>query len=160
MCKPRLSHANPQNPHSPPASGFLCYMALTRQPTETPAVPRLLVLCAICALWLSHANPLNPRTLRRGASRDLLPMYFSCTPAFSFKRTNGEDQATTEYTSKQASDPAVPLVPRTGIFLGPSKSGKSVALISWILEQYRGVFERIYDEETVPGPDNNRRLRR
>ena len=51
---------------------------------------------------------------------------------------------TTEYTSKQASDPVVPLVPCTGIFLGPSKSGKTVALISLILEQYRGVFERIY----------------
>ena len=38
----------------------------------------------------------------------------------------------------------VPLVPCTGIFLGPSKSGKTVALISLILEQYRGVFERIY----------------
>ena len=33
---------------------------------------------------------------------------------------------------------------RTGIFLGPSKSGKTVALISMILEQYRGVFEKIY----------------
>ena len=51
---------------------------------------------------------------------------------------------TTEYTSKQASDPVVPLVPCTGIFLGPSKSSKTVALISLILEQYRGVFERIY----------------
>ena len=51
---------------------------------------------------------------------------------------------TTEYTSKQALDPVVPLVPCTGIFLGPSKSGKTVALISLILEQYRGVFERIY----------------
>ena len=48
---------------------------------------------------------------------------------------------TPEYTSKQASDPVVPLVPCTGIFLGPSKSGKTVALI---LEQYKGVFERIY----------------
>ena len=38
----------------------------------------------------------------------------------------------------------MPLVPCTGIFLGPSKSGKTVALISLILEQYRGVFERIY----------------
>ena len=36
----------------------------------------------------------------------------------------------------------MPLVPRTGIFLGPSKSGKTVALISLILEQYKGVFER------------------
>ena len=51
---------------------------------------------------------------------------------------------TTEYSSKQPSDPVVPLVPCTGIFLGPSKSGKTVALISLILEQYRGVFERIY----------------
>ena len=48
---------------------------------------------------------------------------------------------TPEYSSKQSS---VPLVPCTGIFLGPSKSGKTVALISLILEQYRGVFERIY----------------
>ena len=51
---------------------------------------------------------------------------------------------TTEYSSKQSSDPVVPLVPCTGIFLKPSKSGKTVALISLILEQYRGVFERIY----------------
>ena len=51
---------------------------------------------------------------------------------------------TTEHSSKQASDPVVPLVPCTGIFLGPSKSGKTVALISLILEQYCGVFERIY----------------
>ena len=47
-------------------------------------------------------------------------------------------------STKQASDPVVPLVPCTGIFLGPSKSGKTVALISLILEQYKGVFERIY----------------
>ena len=51
---------------------------------------------------------------------------------------------TREYTSKQPSDPVVPQVPCTGIFLGPSKSGKTVALISIILEQYRGVFEKIY----------------
>ena len=38
----------------------------------------------------------------------------------------------------------MPLVPCTGIFLGPSKSGKTVTLISLILEQHRGVFERIY----------------
>ena len=47
---------------------------------------------------------------------------------------------TAEYSSKQPSDPVVPLVPCTG----PSKSGKTVALISMILEQYRGVFEKIY----------------
>ena len=51
---------------------------------------------------------------------------------------------TPEYSSKQPSDPVVPLVPCTGIFLGPAKSGKTVTLISLILEQYRGVFERIY----------------
>ena len=51
---------------------------------------------------------------------------------------------TPEYSSKQPSDPVVPLVPCTGIFLGPSKSGKTVTLISLTLEQYRGVFERIY----------------
>ena len=59
----------------------------------------------------------------------------------------------TEYSSKQSSDPVVPLVPCMGIFLGPSKSGKTVALISLILEQYRGVFERIY----VFSPSVNRR---
>ena len=40
-----------------------------------------------------------------------------------------------EYSSKQSSDPVVPLVPCTGIFLGPSKSGKTVTLISLILER-------------------------
>ena len=35
-----------------------------------------------------------------------------------------------EHFSKQPSDPVVPLVPCTGIFLGPSKSGKTVALIT------------------------------
>ena len=49
---------------------------------------------------------------------------------------------TAEYSSKQPSDPVVPLVPCTGIFLGPSKSGKTVALLSMILEQYRGVFKK------------------
>ena len=49
-----------------------------------------------------------------------------------------------EKTSKQPKDPVVPKLPMTGILLGPSKSGKTVALISMILEQYRGCFERIY----------------
>ena len=49
-----------------------------------------------------------------------------------------------EYTSKQPRDPVVPKLPMTGILLGPSKSGKTVALISMILEQYRGCFERVY----------------
>ena len=48
------------------------------------------------------------------------------------------------YTSKQPHDPVVPQLPATGILIGPSKSGKTVALISMILEQYRGCFERIY----------------
>ena len=53
------------------------------------------------------------------------------------------------YTSKQPRDGVVPPVPCTGIFLGPSKSGKTVAIISAILEQYRtadgsSVFERIF----------------
>ena len=56
---------------------------------------------------------------------------------------------TAEYTSKQPRDPIVPRAPCTGIFLGPSKSGKTVALISAILDQYltaggESVFERIY----------------
>ena len=56
---------------------------------------------------------------------------------------------TAEHTSKQPRDPIVPRVPCTGIFLGPSKSGKTVALISAILDQYmtgggESVFERIY----------------
>ena len=69
-------------------------------------------------------------------------------------KANGEDQAapTTEYTSKQPSDRVVPLVPRTGIFLGPSKSGKTVALISVIpvkkyIEEDLGV-----NTERAPGP--------
>ena len=41
---------------------------------------------------------------------------------------------TKEYTSKQLLDPVVPQAPCTGIFLGPSKSGKTVVLISTILE--------------------------
>ena len=49
-----------------------------------------------------------------------------------------------EYTSKQPRDPVLPKLPMTGILLRPSKSGKTVALISMILEQYRGCFERIY----------------
>ncbi|OLP75899.1 hypothetical protein AK812_SmicGene44239, partial [Symbiodinium microadriaticum] len=51
---------------------------------------------------------------------------------------------TQEYTSKQSNDPVVPKLPMTGILLGPSKSGKSTALVSMILEQYRGCFERIF----------------
>ena len=57
--------------------------------------------------------------------------------------------ATPQYASKQPRDGVVPQVPCTGIFLGPSKSGKTVAIISAILEQYRtadgsSVFERVF----------------
>ena len=48
------------------------------------------------------------------------------------------------FPTREYTHPVVPQVPCTGIFLGPSKSGKTVALISMILEQYRGVFEKIY----------------
>ena len=41
-------------------------------------------------------------------------------------------------------DPVVPRLPMTGVLLGPSKSGKTAALISMILEQYRGCFARVY----------------
>ena len=51
---------------------------------------------------------------------------------------------TPEYTCKQPKDSVVPRLPMTGVLLGPSKSGKSTALVSMILEQYRGCFERIY----------------
>ena len=51
---------------------------------------------------------------------------------------------TLEYTCKQPKDSVVPRLPMTGVLLGPSKSGKSTALVSMILEQYRGCFERIY----------------
>ena len=43
----------------------------------------------------------------------------------------------------------MPQVPCTGIFLGPSKSGKTVALISMILEQYRSPSVNI-DDSWIP----------
>ena len=49
---------------------------------------------------------------------------------------------TAEYGSKQ---PRTPWCPRYHVQVSSSaKSGKTVALISMILEQYRGVFEKIY----------------
>ncbi|CAE7494338.1 unnamed protein product, partial [Symbiodinium pilosum] len=47
------------------------------------------------------------------------------------------------YEVKQPKDSVVPRLPMTGILVGPSKSGKSTALVSMILEQYRGCFERV-----------------
>ena len=56
---------------------------------------------------------------------------------------------TPHYQIKQPRDPIVPRVPCTGMLLGPSKSGKTVALISMLLDQYRtasgeSVWERLY----------------
>ena len=64
---------------------------------------------------------------------------YECYKALWSKTLHGESEtvSTAEYTSKQPRDPIVPRVPCTGIFLGPSKSGKTVALISAILDQYR-----------------------
>ena len=45
-----------------------------------------------------------------------------------------------EYTSKQPRDGIVPRVPCTGIFLGPSKSGKTVALGA---VSHGGRFQRV-----------------
>ena len=47
------------------------------------------------------------------------------------------------YEVKQPKDSVVPRLPMTGVLVGPSKSGKSTALVSMILEQYRGCFERV-----------------
>ena len=56
---------------------------------------------------------------------------------------------TPHFEVKQPRDPIVPRVPCTGMLLGPSKSGKTVALISMLLEQYRtasgeSVWERLF----------------
>ena len=45
---------------------------------------------------------------------------------------------------KQPRDPAVCRTPSNGILCAPSASGKTVLLVSMILEQYRGCFERVY----------------
>eukprot|EP00439_Symbiodinium_sp_Y106_P038211 s8192_g4.t1 len=49
-----------------------------------------------------------------------------------------------EYTVKQPRDPVVCRTPSNGILCAPSASGKTVLLVSMILEQYRGCFERMY----------------
>ena len=89
-------------------------------------------------------SPPEPRAA--GAER-------KCAAATSFSAPRGKETLqsmgkvklfpTPEYNSKQPKDPVVPKLPSTGILLGPSKSGKTVALISMILEQYRGCFERV-----------------
>ena len=45
------------------------------------------------------------------------------------------------YDVKQPRDPAVCRTPSNGILCAPSASGKTVLLVSMILEQYRGCFE-------------------
>ena len=47
------------------------------------------------------------------------------------------------YEVKQPKDPIIPRLPMTGMLVGPSKSEKSTALVSMILEQYRDCFERV-----------------
>ena len=90
------------------------------------------------------AGPAESAAGRPASRCHNLPINFSYMPVLKGRMGKIKLFPTTEYSSKQPSDPVVPLVPCTGIFLGPSKSGKTVALISLILEQYRGVFERIY----------------
>ena len=54
---------------------------------------------------------------------------FTAAPREGPSSTSGWVFPTPEHSSKQSSDPVVLLVPCTGIFQGPSKSGKTVALI-------------------------------
>ncbi|CAE7532543.1 FV3-083R [Symbiodinium natans] len=51
---------------------------------------------------------------------------------------------TPDYTVKQPPDAVVCKPPANGILCAPSASGKTVLLVSMILEQYQGCFERIY----------------
>ena len=56
------------------------------------------------------------------------------------------------YEVKQPKDSIVPCLPMTGMLVGPSKSGKSTALVSIILEQYRGCFERVMQHPPIYDP--------
>ena len=49
-----------------------------------------------------------------------------------------------EYTTGQGKHPILPPAPLRGIILAPSGSGKTVLLVSLLLDQYRGAFARIY----------------
>ncbi len=51
---------------------------------------------------------------------------------------------TTEYTTGAASHPILPPTPLRGIILAPSGGGKTVLLVSLLLDMYRGAFARIY----------------
>ena len=48
------------------------------------------------------------------------------------------------YESKQSKYSNVPKVPFRALIFGPSGSGKSVLLVSLILDIYRNVFQRVY----------------
>ncbi|CAE7462916.1 unnamed protein product [Symbiodinium natans] len=86
-------------------------------------------------------RPGHPESAQRGSrggyegsnSRDQL---YSLPPVRLFK--------TPDYAVKQPPDPVVCKLPANGILCAPSASGKTVLLVSMILEQYRGCFERIY----------------
>ena len=51
---------------------------------------------------------------------------------------------TAEYTTGSASHPILPPTPLRGIILAPSGGGKTVLLVSLLLDMYRGAFARIY----------------
>ena len=51
---------------------------------------------------------------------------------------------TAEYTAGSASHPILPATPLRGIILAPSGGGKTVLLVSLLLDMYRGAFARIY----------------
>ena len=51
---------------------------------------------------------------------------------------------TPEYSTGAASDPLLPPTPIRGIILAPSGGGKTVLLVSLLLDMYRGAFARIY----------------
>ena len=98
--------------------------------------------------WAQDCPTQSWRAHRVSVHRDALPDSPPGFPASNLA-SNAKEMGKIKLFPRQSiavssSDPVVPLVPCTGIFLGPSKSGKTVALISLILEQYRGVFERIY----------------
>ena len=50
---------------------------------------------------------------------------------------------TPEFQVQQPHNPMVPKLPANGVLVGPSRTGKTVLLVSMILE-YRGCFPRIY----------------
>eukprot|EP00439_Symbiodinium_sp_Y106_P024860 s3061_g3.t1 len=114
--------------------------------------PFALIVCSKRGRCEAFRDGRHPETAQRQGSRhwpgQTRGQLYSLPPRLCqeiAERLNGN----AEYTSKQPRDPIVPRVPCTGIFLGPSKSGKTVALISAILDQYmtsggESVFERIY----------------